>query len=162
MVSLGSKMPNFSLKGVGDCIYNADDFSNKKVLVVIFMCNHCPYVQAMWDDLVSIAKEMESVQFVGINSNANLDYPEDSFEKMAAYAKERDMDFPYLFDEDQSVAKKFGAVCTPDIFVYGPDRKLEYRGAFEGVREAAEAILKGKKPKAQQKYSQGCSIKWVS
>lgn len=163
MVALGSSAPEFELKGIDDEVYGLDFFDKAKVLVIIFMCNHCPYVQKIWDDLVDLEKFMsDSVQFVGINSNANPDYPEDSFEKMKEYAKEKGQEFPYLFDEDQVVAKAYDAQCTPDIFVYDQKRKLVYRGAFDGIESAANAILKGVDLQETQEYSVGCSIKWVS
>jgi len=161
MVPLGSAAPDFSLKGVDKQMHSLGDFVDKKALVVIFMCNHCPYVQEIWDDLVALEKGMEDeVQFVGINSNANPAYPDDSFENMKKYMEERGQDFPYLFDENQEVAKAYDAQCTPDIFVYDVERKLAYRGAFDGVEAAVEAILTNEKPIESQKYSMGCSIKW--
>ena len=160
MVPLGTPASDFSLKGTDSKLYSLSDFSDKKVLVIIFMCNHCPYVQAMWDDLVNLSREMTDVQFVGINSNANPDYPEDSFEKMAEYAQQKGMEFPYLYDESQEASKAYDAQCTPDIFVYGEDRKLAYRGAFDGVKDAATALMNGEKPSESQKHSMGCSIKW--
>lgn len=162
MVPLGSSAPDFRLKGTDDQMHSLGDYAAAKVLVVIFMCNHCPYVQAIWDDLVALEKRMpEGVQFVGINSNANPDYPDDSFEKMKEYAQEKGQEFPYLFDEDQSVGKAYDAQCTPDIFVYDFGRKLAYRGAFSGLEAAVVAILHGEKPAQQQEHSMGCSIKWV-
>ena len=142
-------------------MYSLESFADAKVLVVIFMCNHCPYVQEIWDDLVALEKGMEDeVAFVGINSNANPDYPDDSFENMQAYVEEKGQGFPYLFDEDQVVAKAYDAQCTPDIFVYDEGRKLAYRGAFDGIEGAVRALLVGEKPTEDQKYSMGCSIKW--
>lgn len=160
MVPLGFEAPDFSLKGIDEIIYSLKDFEDKKVLVIIFMCNHCPYVQKMWDDLVKLSNDLPDVQFVGINANANPNYPEDSFEKMKEYAAERKMVFPYLYDEEQSTAKAYDAQCTPDIYVFDSERKLAYRGAFEGVRPAAEALLKGQPAPENQTHSMGCSIKW--
>lgn len=140
------------------------DYAAAKVLVVIFMCNHCPYVQKMWPDLVALHESLpETVQLVGINSNGgNPAYPEDSFEKMKLYAEERGQKFPYLYDGEQTAARAYQAECTPDIFVYGEDRTLVYRGAFEGVKPAIEALLKGERVPNEQTYSMGCSIKWAA
>lgn len=162
MVPLGSPAPDFNLMGTDDKQHSLATYANKKVLVVIFMCNHCPYVQKIWPDLVELEKRMpEDVQFVGINSNANPAYPEDSFEKMKEYTAAKGQEFPYLYDETQEAAKAYDAQCTPDIFVYGEDRKLAYRGAFEGLEGAIESLLKGKEPAQQQVHSMGCSIKWA-
>ena len=162
MVTLGTKAPDFSLMGIDGEQHSLAAYSDKKVWGIIFMCNHCPYVQKIWDDLVALEKRMpEEVQFLGINANAaNSDYPEDSFEKMKEYAAEKGQEFPYLYDETQSVAKAYNAQCTPDIFVYGPDRLLIYRGAFEGLEGAVEALLKGETPSPKQTHSMGCSVKW--
>lgn len=160
MEALGSPMPDFSLMNIDGKTFSNDDFVSSKVIVIVFMCNHCPYVQKMWGDLVSLSKNLIGIQFIGINSNANPDYPEDSYEKMKEYAHERGMFFPYLYDETQEVAHAFNAQCTPDIFVYGEDRKLAYRGAFDGVKDACLALLDGKPPSKNQLHSMGCSIKW--
>lgn len=167
MVPLGTAAPGFNLKGVDGEVHSLSDYDSAKVLVVIFMCNHCPYVQEIWDDLISLEKELRGevgadVQFLGINSNANPDYPDDSFEKMKEYVKEKGQEFPYLFDETQEVGKAYDAQCTPDIFVYDKERKLSYRGAFSGLGDAVRLLLKGEKPAAKQDYSMGCSIKWTS
>ena len=118
MLPLGSVAPDFDLKGIDNKMHTLQEYSSAKVLVIIFMCNHCPYVQKIWTDMVELVVSMhEGVQFVGINSNANSNYPEDSFEKMSKYAKEKGHNFPYLYDEHQEAAKAYGAVCTPD-FLY--------------------------------------------
>ncbi len=161
MLPLGSEAPNFSLKGIDNEMHNLEEYSSAKVLVIVFMCNHCPYVQKIWSDMVSLVAVMPSeVQFVGINSNANSNYPEDSFEKMSEYAKEKGHNFPYLYDENQDAAKSYGAVCTPDFFVYDAQRKLSYRGNFDGIKSAVSDLLENKKPTESQKPSMGCSIKW--
>ncbi len=163
MVPLGSALPSFNLKGIDEDMHSPEKYADKAALVVIFMCNHCPYVQKIWDDLVAFEKRMpDSVQFLGINSNANPNYPEDSFEKMKEYAEARGQEFPYLYDADQAAAKAFDAQCTPDIFVYGKGRTLEYRGSFAELENAVNAILEGKKPAEQQVHSMGCSIKWAA
>ena len=162
MVPLGSPAHDFHLKGIDGEMHSLVDYAEAKVLVLVFMCNHCPYVQAIWDDLVALEKRMPNeVRFLGINANANPDYPEDSFEKMKEYAKAKWQEFPYLYDENQEVAKAYDARCTPDIFVYDEARKLAYRGAFAGLEAAIEALLKGKRPVENQEYSMGCSVKWA-
>lgn len=164
MVPLGTPAPDFNLKGIDDAWHTLQDYSAAKVLVVVFMCNHCPYVQKIWDDLVALEKSQpDSVQFLGINSNGgNPNYPEDSFEKMKEYATEKGQDFPYLIDDEQMAGKAYDAQCTPDIFVYDEERRLAYRGAFSGLEGAIEALLHGENPTDAQEHSMGCSIKWNS
>lgn len=162
MVALGTPAPHFNLMGVDDLMHDIKDFDEKKVLVIIFMCNHCPYVQKVWPDLTElVSRSANEVQFIGINANSNPNYPEDSFEKMKEYVVKMKHNFPYLYDETQSVAREYGAVCTPDFFVYDEDRKLAYRGNYLGLEAAVQALLNGSKPDADQKNSMGCSIKWV-
>lgn len=162
MVPLGMPAPDFKLLGINGEFYSLETVAAAKVLVIIFMCNHCPYVQKIWDDLVALEKNMpESVQFLGINSNANQAYPEDSYEKMKEYALAKGQEFPYLYDETQETAKAYGAECTPDFFVYDAERLLAYRGAFDDIRSAVESLLEGKKPTDRQTFSMGCSIKWA-
>ena len=161
MVPLGSPAHDFNLKGIDEEMHALGDYARAKVLVIIFMCNHCPYVQRIWADMVDLEKSTpEMVQFVGINSNANPNYPEDSFEKMKEYAAEQGQEFPYLYDEGQVVAQAYDAQCTPDIFVYDGERKLAYRGSFEGLGGAIEALMNDQKPAENQQVSMGCSIKW--
>lgn len=173
-VVLGSACPEFSLEGVDGKYYALADFATAKVLVVMFLCNHCPYVQAVEDRLLKLVREFEKqgVQFVGICANDPTDYPQDSFANLKKRWKDKSYGFPYLVDEEQNVARAFQAVCTPDIFVYGADRKLVYRGriddnwqepkkvARQELREAIQALLAGKKPSNDQNPSMGCSIKW--
>src|SRR3990167_6087139 len=141
MVPLGTPMPDFNLKGIDGREHSPASHADKKVLVVVFMCNHCPYVQKIWDDLVTLEKHLpEEVQFLGINPKGQ--------------------EFPYLLDETQTVAKAFQATCTPDIFVFDEKRKLAYRGAFEGLEKAINALLNGENPSSEQIYSMGCSLKW--
>jgi len=162
MVELGAEALDFELIGIDDQMHSLEDYKDAKVLVIVFMCNHCPYVQAIWDDLVLLANAVsDEVQFLGVNSNANPDYPDDSFENMKVFAEEKGQEFPYLFDEDQSVALAYDAQCTPDIFMYDASRKLAYRGAFEGLECAIEALLAGEEAPKNQVHSMGCSIKWL-
>jgi thiol-disulfide isomerase/thioredoxin len=144
------------------------------VLVVMFICNHCPYVQAVEDRLIRLAREFEprGVQFVAVCANDADTYPDDAFDKMAARWHEHGYGFPYLHDEAQDVARAFGAVCTPDIFVYDRDRRLAYRGRIDDswkdeskvkrreLAEALEVLVAGKRPSPEQRPSMGCSIKW--
>ena len=148
MVPLGTPAPDFKLKGIDGDFHSLSSYSAAEVLVVVFMCNHCPYVQKIWDDLVALEKRMpDGVDFVGINSTGgNPAYPEDSFEKMKEYAAAKEQHFDYLMDETQTVGKAYDAQCTPDIFVYGKDRHLAYRGAFSCLEAAVHALLDGQKP----------------
>ncbi|MFZ9596506.1 MAG: thioredoxin family protein [Bdellovibrionia bacterium] len=181
---LGSLAPAFSLPGVDDKTYELKDFYGSSVLVVVFMCNHCPYVIAVEDRMTALARLFRSsgVQWVGINSNDSERYPEDSFEKMKQRAKDKGFVFPYLWDETQSVAKSYGAVCTPDFFLYkrvphavSPNRfefQLQYQGRLDDswkdesqvksqdLKQAIEHCLSGLDPLEDQKPSMGCSIKW--
>lgn len=173
-VDLGSPAPDFTLPGIDDRNHSLEEYRGKKALVVVFMCNHCPYVQAQWSRLTTLQEKYkdQEVQFVGINANYNPDYPEDSFEKMKEYAQEYNMNFPYLMDESQEVARAYKAQCTPDIFVYDGEQKLAYHGRIDDnwkdgaaatshELDAALAVLvRGEKPELDQKPSMGCSIKW--
>lgn len=173
-IPFGNKAPDFSLPGIDGKTYSLASFADKKILVLVFMCNHCPYVQACWDRLIDLQKEFggRGVQFIGINANDAKGYPEDSFEMMKTYAAERGHNFPYLRDESQEVAKAYAAMCTPDIFVYDEKRELAYHGRIDDnwkepkkvtkreLAEALEMLLKGEKPSQNQNPSMGCSIKW--
>jgi peroxiredoxin len=174
--SLGAPCPAFRLPAVDGKAYARDDFAARPVLVVMFICNHCPYVKAVEDRIIALRREYEprGVQLVGICSNDAEGYPEDSFDNLAARWRTKEYGFPYLHDEDQSVARAFGAVCTPDVFVYDRDRRLAYRGRIDDSwkdasrvtrRELAEALdllLARKRPPEKQVPSMGCSIKWKS
>lgn len=133
---------------------------NKEIVVIAFICNHCPYVVRIIDDFSKLALEYkDQVNFVTISSN-DPDYrQEDSPENMVKFAKEHHFSFPYLFDENQTVARDFGAVCTPDIFVYR-EGKLAYHERFEDLEQAINDLLKADKISFQAKPSAGCSIKW--
>lgn len=173
-VPLGTPAYDFSLQDVSGRTFNLSDFSQARVLVLVFMCNHCPYVKACVDRLVALQRDFlnRDVQFVGINSNDATDYPEDSFEAMQEFAKEHQMNFPYLHDDRQRVARMYRAMCTPDIFVYSTDRKLQYHGRIddnwkdptrvkrEDLRGAIESMLSGERLTTVQYPSMGCSIKW--
>ncbi len=173
-IPLGSRAIDFSLKGTDEKIYSLEDFKGARALVIVFMCNHCPYVQAIWKRLVKLQArfEAEGVRFVGINPNLNPDYPEETFEKMKEYYARYNMNFPYLQDDLQVVAKKYEAQCTPDIYVYDGEFELKYHGRVddnwknedevlkEDLSEALKAILSGVDSERNQHPAMGCSIKW--
>lgn len=172
---LGLKAPDFNLLGVDGKHYSLADCSMSKGVLVMFICNHCPYVKAILPRLIQDVEVLQAtnISCVAISSNDPTDYPEDSFENMQKIAKEMGFTFPYLFDESQAVAKAYGAVCTPDFFGYNTNLELQYRGRLDesGIkpapmgarRELVEAMLfiakTGKSPDGQI-ASQGCSIKW--
>ncbi len=176
MVPLGTLAPYFSLTDViSGSVVSLDDFRNGKPLLVMFICNHCPYVMHIIEKLVELTKEFiqKGIGVVAINPNDPLAYPEDSPEKMKEYAKTFSYPFLYLFDENQEVAKAYDAACTPDFFLYDADLKLVYRGQFDGSRPsndvpvtgsdlklAVDYLLEGHKLDFEQKPSIGCSIKW--
>ncbi|NIQ02101.1 MAG: redoxin domain-containing protein [Nitrospinaceae bacterium] len=174
MVPLGTPAPDFSLPGTDGKTYSLMSFGNMKVLVIIFMCNHCPYVQAVLRRLINLQQEYadKSVQLVGINVNDAVKYPEDSPEKMKELVEKKKLPFPYLFDATQATAKAYDAVCTPDIYVYGIERTLRYRGRIDDnwqhpdeitrhdLKDAIEALLADETVNPEQFPSMGCSIKW--
>jgi peroxiredoxin len=173
---LGSSCPTFSLPSVDQKIFALEDFSQASVLVVMFICNHCPYVKAVEDRLLLLASEFDAkdASFVAICSNDSSDYPEDEPAQLFHRWKEKAYPFPYLIDQTQQVAKEFGAVCTPDFFVYDRERKLRYRGRLDDswknsglvqrqeLKTAIDALLSGEIPSPEQVPSMGCSIKWKS
>ena len=172
--NLGSSCPDFSLPATDGENYQLSDFKDVDVLCFLFICNHCPYVQAIEQRIIELNKYFEgkSVQLIAICSNDATDYPEDSFENIQKNWHEKNFSFPYLYDESQEVAKKFGAVCTPDIFVFNSERKLAYRGRFddswknpqnvkkEELKQAIHDILANKVLSFTPLPSMGCSIKW--
>src|SRR5262249_57730206 len=129
-IPLGTACPDFRLRSVDGRSVARDDFADRKVLVVMFICNHCPYVQAVEDRIIDLAREYgpRGVQLVGICANDPTHYPDDSPERLLARWREKRYGFPYLVDESQDVAHAFGAVCTPDIYVFDPARRLAYHG----------------------------------
>lgn len=173
-LKIGSKAPNFNLPGVDNKFYSLDSFYNKKILIVIFSCNHCPYVQAYENRIISIQSEFaeKGVQIVAINSNEDKNYPEDSFEEMIKRSNDKHFNFPYLRDETQEVAKAYGATHTPEIFLFDKERKLRYHGKiddnwkepekvkYQYLRNAIEEVLKGKEVSIPETFSIGCTIKW--
>ena len=169
-----TKAPDFSLKGTDGKTYSLASFKDAKALVVVFSCNHCPYVKAYEDRMVAIQRDYQAkgVRFAVINSNDDKNYPEDSFEKMVSRAKEKGFNFPYLRDDSQNVARAYGATHTPHLFVFGPDRHLAYTGKIDDnwenpsavkqhfLRSALDAIVAGRKPDPSETHAIGCTIKW--
>ena len=167
--------PDFSELAVDGNTYSKKDFSNKKALVFAFICNHCPYVQAIEDRWVKLASEFTDIQFISVCSNDAADYPEDSFENIKANWENKNFNMPYLYDKSQKMAKDFGAVCTPDFFVFKNSEeafKLFYRGRLDDswksesnvnkqeLKESLNLLLKDLNPPEEQTSSMGCSIKW--
>lgn len=172
---LGAPAPDFALPDTEGRIVQLSDFVQAKALLVIFMCNHCPYVKHIADHLAQLAKEYQAkgVAVVGINSNDVASYPDDSPQKMREEVKQRGYTFPYLYDETQEVAKAYRAACTPDFFLFDQHRRLVYRGQFDDsrpgngipvtgkdLRAALDAVLAGQPVPKEQKPSLGCNIKW--
>lgn len=176
MVALGTPAPNFSLyDAVGGRTLSLSDCKSDIATVIMFICNHCPFVKHINPVLSKIAEEYtaKGVRFVGINSNDVKNYPEDSPDKMRETARKEGYVFPYLFDETQQTAKDYNAACTPDFFIYDKNLKLVYRGQFDSSRPgnnfpvtgmdlsaALDSIIDGKTPDLEQKPSIGCNIKW--
>ena len=174
MPPLGTPIHDFSLEGVDSKTHSLRNYSEKEIIVIIFMCNHCPYVKAVLKRIIELQNEFidRGVQFIGINPNDATRYPDDSLENMKISAKENDFSFPYLIDPGQEVAKSYGAVCTPDLYVYGKNRKLVYRGRIDDnwkdsekvtqqdLKLALKNILSGEVITSKQIPSMGCSIKW--
>jgi len=169
----GDSAPDFSLKGIDDEIHSLESYAKNKGLLVIFMCNHCPYVKAKVDTIKQIHEKFnENIAVVGINSNDSIEYPDDSFENMKKIANENGMKFDYLVDDKQDVAKRYGAVCTPDPFLFDEDRKLIFHGRIDNAMNpdatATENIMQnnlkkflaGEKIEKDFDPSIGCSIKW--
>ena len=173
-LKIGDKAPDFSLPGVDGKSCSLNDFRGKKILVIMFMCNHCPYVQGSLERIKAIQSDfgIKGVQVVGINSNDEINYPDDSFEKMIETSKSKKINFPYLRDEDQSIATKYGAQCTPECFVFDGERKLRYHGrvddnpkdeskaAVYDLRNAIDALIHNRKVTIEIAPAIGCSIKW--
>lgn len=177
MVALGSKAPAFTLPAVnrkGGEMKSLEDYTDGRALVIIFMCNHCPFVVHVEDALLSVARtyQKRDVRFVGISSNDARQYPQDSFESMALRASRKGYPFPYLYNESQETARNYDAVCTPDIFVYDSDQRLVYRGRFDETRpgmgvahggdlcRALDELLDSGSITMEQHPSIGCNIKW--
>ena len=169
--------PDFDLPGVDGRNWARDQCMGEKGLLVMFICNHCPYVKAILDRIVRDARELQDlgINCVAIMSNDPTDYPEDSFDNMQKVAETNQFPFPYLIDKSQAVAKAYGAVCTPDFFGYNHEGGLQYRGRLDASRkeaaapdvrrdlfEAMKQIAETGRGPADQIPSMGCSIKWVA
>ncbi len=175
MLPLGTTAPDFRLPDTNGKTVALKDFKDKTALLVIFMCNHCPYVKHIRAGLVQLAKDYlpRNVAIVGINSNDVANYPEDSPARMKEEVKAAGYSFPYLYDESQAVAKAYRAACTPDIYLFDRGRRLVYRGQFDAsrpgngipvtgkeLRAALDTVLAGKPTSEFQTPSMGCNIKW--
>ena len=176
MISLGSEAPDFSLSnGIDNKFYNLSDLKGKNGTLILFICNHCPYVIHIIKHFVSFSKKLikNEVGVIAISSNDIINYPEDSPSNMLKFSKKYNFSFPYLFDESQDVAKKYDAACTPDFFLYNNESKLVYRGQMDDSRpgngipvtgndlkSALDNLIKNKEISAEQKPSIGCNIKW--
>ena len=171
----GWQAPDFSLKGIDGNITTLNDIKGETATLVMFICNHCPYVQSIIDRIVRDVKELQSLGMsaVAICANDAVEYPDDSFENMIKFAETNGFSFPYLHDETQAIAKTYGAVCTPDFFGFDKNLGLQYRGRLDASRKEAaspdvrrdlflsmkQVIETGKGPE-EQIPSMGCSIKW--
>ncbi len=174
-LEIGAQAPSFDLPGVDGRRHTLEEFSDRTVVAVMFTCNHCPYVQAYEDRLIAIQRDYagRGVQLVAINANETVNYPEDSFDKMVGRAKRKGYNFPYLRDEDQSVADAYGAHYTPEIFLLDRDRKLRYTGRIDDnwqdpqkvaktyLRGAIDALLAGRPVPEPETHAIGCTIKWA-
>ena len=178
MIALNTPAPDFYLS---DAISNqkiklSDYQKDAKGTLVMFICNHCPFVKHLMEGMIDLANDYEgkSLKIIAINSNNNPDYPEDSFENMQLTAATAKINFPYLFDETQEVARAYQAACTPDFFLFDASNKLVYRGQFDDsrpgnlvavtgqdLRHAIDCLLADKENKKEQKPSLGCNIKWI-
>ncbi len=177
MLPLGTTAPDFKLPDPDGKIVSRADFKDRSALLVLFICNHCPYVKHIRAGLAQLARDYlpKQVAIIGINSNDVANYPEDSPAKMKAEVKSAGYTFPYLYDETQAVAKAYRAACTPDLYLFDQNHRLVYRGQFDDsrpgngipvtgtdLRAALDAMLAGRPVPPDQKASVGCNIKWKS
>ena len=169
----GDMAPDFELLGIDDKQHSLTNYKDYKGLLVIFMCNHCPYVKAKIDTIKEIHEKFKDrIALVGINSNDSTEYPDDSFENMKIIAQEKEIKFDYLVDGDQEIAKKYGAVCTPDPFLFDSERRLVFHGKIDNAMKPEDTatektmisniqrFLDGEKIEKDFDPSIGCSIKW--
>lgn len=173
---LGTPIIDFKLPDPDGKLHSPSDYADRKVLVVMFICNHCPYVQAIRERLIALQASYDprEVQLIGINANDAEKYPDDSPEAMKKAIVEFGINFPYLIDESQDVARSYQAQCTPDIYVFDRERKLAYHGRLDDnwkepenvtkqeLKEAIDALVRGEPAPEKQIFSIGCSIKWKS
>ncbi|MDH5782696.1 MAG: thioredoxin family protein [Candidatus Bathyarchaeota archaeon] len=171
---MGDPAPDFNLPGVDGKDYGLDDFKDKKIVIVMFSCNHCPYVKAYEDRFVELQRDYEGkgVVLIAINPNDDKKYREDSFENMKIRARQKSFNFPYLRDENQSVARAYGAERTPEVFVLDEKRTLRYHGRIDDnvydprqvrqhyVRDALDSLLEGEKVPLENTEPVGCTVKW--
>jgi len=175
MLPLGTSAPDFNLPDTKGNMVSLGDFTGAPALLVIFMCNHCPFVKHILSAMVELVTEYQAkgVAVVGINSNNVVNFPDDRPEMMAKVAKEAGFTFPYLYDQTQEVAKAYRAACTPDFFLFNKEQRLVYRGQMDDsrsgtgvpvtgadLRVAIDAVLEGRPVPEEQKPSMGCNIKW--
>jgi len=175
MLPLGIEAPDFALPDPAGTLHRRDDFADAPALLVMFICNHCPYVKHIRERLAEVAATLidQGAAVVAVQSNDVQAYPDDGPERMAEEAQTYGYRFPYLYDESQEVARTYGAACTPDFFLFDADRRLAYRGQFDDSRPrndvpvtgadlaaAAEAVLAGEPVPDDQRPSVGCNIKW--
>ena len=175
MLPLGTSAPHFELPDTKGNLVSIDDFENANALLVVFMCNHCPFVKHILKNFVKLTREYrpKGVAIVAISSNDVESFPDDRPEMMAKVAQQMSFTFPYLYDQTQAVAKAYHAACTPDFFLFDKERKLVYRGQMDDsrpgnnipitgadLRAALNAVLTGTTVSKQQKPSMGCNIKW--
>jgi peroxiredoxin len=176
MLPLGTQAPDFSLQDVvSEKILSLQQLKSDKATVIMFICNHCPYVKHVQHELVRVANDYQAkgVRFIAINANDIANYPEDAPDKMRKVAQQLGYPFPYLFDETQEAARAYQAACTPDFYVFDKDLKCVYRGQFDDsrpknnipvtgkdLRAVLDCILANKSIDPQQKPSVGCNIKW--
>lgn len=173
--NFGEKAHSFNLKGVDNKIHKFEDYLGANGTLVMFICNHCPYVKAVIDDIVQDCKALEKdgIKAIAIMSNDTKEFPADSFDNMIKFAKQHNFNFPYLIDETQEVARKYNAVCTPDFFGYNKNQELQYRGRIRELKElkavrsgdsdllkAMQMIALTNKGPQNQVPSMGCNIKW--
>ncbi len=173
-LALGEKAPYFSLRGTDGRIHTISDYTDKRSLVVVFTCNHCPYAQAYEQRLISLANRYQprGAQFITICANDANGYPEDDFPHMVEKASSLKLPFPYLHDESQITARAYDAACTPEVYVFNEERSLCYHGAVDNnhkdatqvtahyLADALDAVLSGEQPKVPVTSVIGCSIKW--
>ncbi|HXH50013.1 MAG TPA: thioredoxin family protein [Terriglobia bacterium] len=175
MVPLGTLAPSFSLPDTEGKVVSLDDYKQAPALLVVFLCNHCPFVKHVLPQFVELAREYQQrgVGIVGISSNDVSNYPDDSPQKMAELSTKMEFPFPYLYDESQQVAKDYGAACTPDFYLFDREGRLVYRGQMDDsrpgngrpvngsdLRSAMDAVLEGRALPDDQKPGIGCNIKW--
>jgi len=173
-LKIGSQAPDFNLPGIDGKKYSLSSLTDKKALIVIFSCNHCPYVQAYEDRIIRIQEDYahKGVVVIAINSNDDVNYPDDSFENMKKRAAEKKFNFHYLRDEEQSIARAYNATHTPEIFLFDKGRKLVFHGKIDDnwqepdrvqnpyLKNALDELLAGKEISVPETFTIGCTIKW--